>query len=50
MLKNNFSWFTLGRMIVSKKNSDLQLAYQNLDTVEIVDYKKKMILKFNYIV
>ena len=33
-----------------KKNSDPQLPYQNLDTVEIVDYKKKMILKFNYIV
>ena len=28
---------------------DLQSAYQNLDTVEIFNYKHKMIVKFNYI-
>ena len=27
--------------------SDLQLAYSNHDTVEIFNYKKKMIVKFN---
>ena len=52
MLKNHFLWLKLGHMTVlriSKKKSVLQLAYQNHDTVEISNHKKKMIVKFNYI-
>ena len=50
MLKNHFLWLKLGHMTVlriSKKKSVLQLAYQNHDTVEISNHKKKMIVKFN---
>ena len=58
-LKSHFWWFTLGSMIKSwvmrmlwehqNKNSDLHLAYWNHDTVEIVNYTKKMVVKFNYV-
>ena len=36
-------------MLWEYQNSDLHLAYWNHDTVEIVNYTKKIVVKFNYV-
>ena len=40
---------TLCYKIISMVYVDLQLAYEKLDTLEVFNYKHKMIVKFNYV-